>query len=34
MYSSHDLVFFTQVVAQFGNPRIDAYLQLPVAYRS
>ena len=34
MYSSHDLAFFMQVVAQFGNLRIDAYLQLPAAYRS
>ena len=34
MYSSHDLAFFMQVVAQFGDPRIGAYLQLPVAYRS
>ena len=26
--------FFTVRVSPFGNPRIEAYLQLPVAYRS
>ena len=26
--------FFTMRVSPFGNPRIEAYLQLPVAYRS
>ena len=26
--------FFTMGVSSFGNPRIEAYLQLPVAYRS
>ena len=26
--------FFTCVVSQFGNLRIEAYLQLPAAYRS
>ena len=26
--------FFTMGVSTFGNPRINAYLQLPVAYRS
>ena len=26
--------FFTMGVSPFGNPRIEAYLQLPVAYRS
>ena len=26
--------FFTMGVSPFGNPRIEAYLQLPAAYRS
>ena len=26
--------FFTMGVSTFGNPRIEAYLQLPAAYRS
>ena len=34
MYSSSDLIFFIWVVPQFGNLRIEAYLQLPAAYRS
>ena len=34
MYSCNDHRFFTCVVPQFGNPRIEAYLQLPAAYRS
>ena len=34
MYSSSDLIFFIWVVSQFGNLRIEAYLQLPAAYRS
>ena len=32
--SRNDPWLFTMVVSQFGNPRINAYLQLPVAYRS
>ena len=32
--SVNDLCFFNIVVSQFGDPRIDAYLQLPEAYRS
>ena len=34
MYSSSDHWFFISVVSQFGNLRIEAYLQLPAAYRS
>ena len=34
MYSLSDLIFFIWVVSQFGNLRIEAYLQLPAAYRS
>ena len=34
MNSSYDLWFFIIVVSQFGNLRIEAYLQLPAAYRS
>ena len=34
MDSLHDLQFFTAGVSPFGNPRIEAYLQLPAAYRS
>ena len=34
MYSSSDLIFFIWVVSQFGDLRIEAYLQLPAAYRS
>ena len=34
MYSSSDQWFFIKVVSQFGNLRIEAYLQLPAAYRS
>ena len=34
MYSLSDLIFFICVVSQFGNLRIEAYLQLPAAYRS
>ena len=34
MYSVNDLRFFTVSVSTFRNPRIEAYLQLPVAYRS
>ena len=32
--SVYDLWFFTIGVPTFGNPRINAYLQLPAAYRS
>ena len=34
MYSVNDIWFFTICVSTFRNPRIEAYLQLPVAYRS
>ena len=34
MDSCMDHRFFTCVVSQFGNLRIEAYLQLPAAYRS
>ena len=34
MYSYDDQWFFIKVVSQFGNLRIEAYLQLPAAYRS
>ena len=34
MYSVNDIRFFTVCVSTFRNPRIEAYLQLPVAYRS
>ena len=34
MDSCYVLWFFTIGVSPFGNPRIEAYLQLPVAYRS
>ena len=34
MYSLQDHRFFIYVVPQFGNLRIEAYLQLPAAYRS
>ena len=34
MDSLQDLRFFTVGVAPFGNPWIEAYLQLPMAYRS
>ena len=34
MYSLHDLWFFIIGVSPFGNLRIEAYLQLPAAYRS
>ncbi len=34
MDSSAVLQFFTAGVPTFGNPRIEAYLQLPEAYRS
>ena len=34
MDSLHALQFFTAGVSPFGNPRIEAYLQLPAAYRS
>ena len=34
MYSLYDLWLFTIVVSQFGNLRVDAYLQLTAAYRS
>ena len=34
MYSCNDHRLFTCVVPQFGNLRIEAYLQLPAAYRS
>ena len=34
MYSVNVLWFFTIGVSSFGNPRIEAYLQLPAAYRS
>ena len=34
MYSLCDHWFFISVVSQFGNLRIEAYLQLPAAYRS
>ena len=34
MYSLSDHWFFISVVSQFGNLRIEAYLQLPAAYRS
>ena len=34
MYSCNDQWFFIKVVSQFGNLRIEAYLQLPAAYRS
>ena len=32
--SLYDPWFFTMGVPTFGNPRINAYLQLPAAYRS
>ena len=31
---SYDYRFFTGSVPTFGNLRIEAYLQLPAAYRS
>ena len=34
MYSLNDLRFFTVSVSTFGYPRIEAYLQLPAAFRS
>ena len=34
MYSVNDIRFFIVCVSTFRNPRIEAYLQLPVAYRS
>ena len=34
MDSCNDHWFFISVVSQFGNLRIEAYLQLPAAYRS
>ncbi len=34
MYSVYAPRLFTVVVSQFGNLRIEAYLQLPAAYRS
>ena len=34
MDSVNDIRFFTVCVSTFRNPRIEAYLQLPVAYRS
>ena len=34
MDSVQDLQVFPAGVPPFGNPRIDAYLQLPAAYRS
>ena len=34
MYSVYVPWFFTMGVPSFGNPRIEAYLQLPAAYRS
>ena len=34
MYSVYVLWFFTIEVSLFGDPRIEAYLQLPAAYRS
>ena len=34
MYSVYVPRLFTVVVSQFGNLRIEAYLQLPAAYRS
>ena len=34
MYSVNVPWFFTMGVPSFGNPRIEAYLQLPAAYRS
>ena len=34
MYSLSDHWFFISVVSQFGDLRIEAYLQLPAAYRS
>ena len=34
MDSRYDLWFFTIGVSPFGNLRIEAYLQLPAAYRS
>ena len=34
MDSLYDLWFFTIGVSPFGNLRIEAYLQLPAAYRS
>ena len=34
MYSLHVSRFFTVSVSTFGNLRIEAYLQLPAAYRS
>ena len=34
MYSLRDHWLFISVVSQFGNLRIEAYLQLPAAYRS
>ena len=33
-YSAHAPLFFTTVVSQFGYLRIEAYLQLPAAFRS
>ena len=33
MDSLTDPQFFTAGVSPFGNPRINAYFQLPVAYR-
>ena len=34
MYSVNDPWFFTMGVPAFGHPRIEAYLQLPAAFRS
>ena len=34
MYSVNDIRFFTVCVSTFRNLRIEAYLQLPAAYRS
>ena len=34
MYSVYATRFFTVCVSTFGNLRINAYLQLPAAYRS
>ena len=34
MDSLQDLRFFTVGVAPFGDPWIEAYLQLPIAFRS
>ena len=33
-YSAHAPLFFITVVSQFGYLRIEAYLQLPAAFRS